>query len=100
MIRNDANLDTLLTDIRSFVRERWHPLEDEIERLKEIPESIVLELRSKGYFGWSIPEKYGGLGLTAGFSSSARSKPDVFAVSLSGLAFSNQAGLFALERWQ
>ncbi len=65
MIRTDANLDTLLTDIRSFVRERWHPLEDEIERLKEIPESIVLELRSKGYFGWSIPEKYGGLGLTA-----------------------------------
>jgi acyl-CoA dehydrogenase len=54
-----------LTDIRSFVRERWHPLEDEIKRLKEIPESIVLELRRKGYFGWSIPEKYGGLGLTA-----------------------------------
>ena len=54
-----------MTDIRSFVRERWHPLEDEIKRLKEIPESIVLELRRKGYFGWSIPEKYGGLGLTA-----------------------------------
>ncbi|MEY3217394.1 MAG: hypothetical protein RLZZ280_1771, partial [Pseudomonadota bacterium] len=27
MIRNDANLDTLLNDIRAFVRDRWHPLE-------------------------------------------------------------------------
>ncbi|MFN6407434.1 MAG: acyl-CoA dehydrogenase family protein [Limnohabitans sp.] len=65
MIRNDANLDTLLNDIRAFVRDRWHPLEDDIERSQEIPESIVSELRRKGYFGWSIPETYGGLGLTA-----------------------------------
>ncbi|MFN5096245.1 MAG: acyl-CoA dehydrogenase family protein [Limnohabitans sp.] len=65
MIRNDANLDTLLNDIRAFVRDRWHPLEDDIERSQEIPESIVSELRRKSYFGWSIPETYGGLGLTA-----------------------------------
>ena len=65
MIRNDAKLDTLLADIRAFVRERWHPIEDEIERSEEIPESIVSELRTKGCFGWSIPESYGGLGLTA-----------------------------------
>ena len=65
MIRNDANLDTLLNDIRAFVRDRWHPLEDDIERSQEIPESIVSELRRKGYFGWRIPETYGGLGLTA-----------------------------------
>ena len=65
MIRNDAKLDALLEDIRSFVRDRWHPMEDEIERSEEVPESIVSELRTKGYFGWSIPESYGGLGLTA-----------------------------------
>lgn len=65
MIRNAPHLDALLTDIRSFVRERWHPIEDEVERAGEIPESIVDELRNKGYFGWSIPEAYGGLGLTA-----------------------------------
>ncbi|WP_374669060.1 acyl-CoA dehydrogenase family protein [Ramlibacter sp.] len=57
-------METLLADIRAFVRERWHPLEDRIDREGAIPEDVVDELRRKGYFGWSIPEAYGGLGLT------------------------------------
>lgn len=65
MIRHTAQLDILLSDIRSFVRERWHPVENEVDRTGEIPGHIVDELRRKGYFGWSIPEEYGGLGLTA-----------------------------------
>ncbi len=65
MIRDPARLDALLTDIRSFVRERWHPIEDAVDRSGEIPEPVVGELRRRGYFGWSIPEAYGGLGLTA-----------------------------------
>lgn len=58
-------LEVLLADIRAFVRERWHPVEGEIDRSGEIPHALVDELRRKGYFGWSIPEAYGGLGLTA-----------------------------------
>lgn len=65
MIRDPDRLDTLLADIRAFVRGRWHPLEDQVDRTGEIPEAVVDELRRKGYFGWSIPEAYGGLGLTA-----------------------------------
>ncbi|MCV0439394.1 MAG: acyl-CoA dehydrogenase family protein [Hydrogenophaga sp.] len=65
MIRDTHSLNALIADIRSFVRERWHPLEDQIDRTGEIPEELVDELRRKGYFGWSIPEAYGGLGLTA-----------------------------------
>jgi acyl-CoA dehydrogenase len=64
MIRDTARLDALLADIRSFVRERWHPIEDEVERGDAVPPALVDELRRKGYFGWSIPEAYGGLGLT------------------------------------
>jgi acyl-CoA dehydrogenase len=64
MIRNPDSLQNLLSDVRQFVREVWHPLEDDIDRSDEIPESLVDELRRKGYFGWSIPEAYGGLGLT------------------------------------
>jgi acyl-CoA dehydrogenase len=64
MIRDPAQLDALLADIRAFVRERWHPLEDRVEREGAIPEDVVDELRRKGYFGWSIPQAYGGLGLT------------------------------------
>lgn len=65
MIRQPAQLDALLADTRAFVRERWHPLEDEIDLAGEIPPAVVDELRARGFFGWSIPEAYGGRGLTA-----------------------------------
>ena len=65
MIREPEQLQTLLTDIRAFVRERWHPIEAEVERADAVPAAMVDELRRKGYFGWSIPQAYGGLGLTA-----------------------------------
>jgi acyl-CoA dehydrogenase len=64
MIRDKTQLDALIADIRGFVRDRWHPMEDEVDRLGEVPEGLVQELRRKGYFGWSIPQAYGGLGLT------------------------------------
>lgn len=64
MIREPLQLQALIADIRAFTRERWHPLEDQIDRTGLVPESVVDELRRKGYFGWSIPEAYGGLGLT------------------------------------
>jgi len=57
------HIETLLTDIRTFVRERWHPIEEQVERADDVPAAIVDELRRKGYFGWSIPQAYGGLGL-------------------------------------
>ncbi|HVZ45929.1 MAG TPA: acyl-CoA dehydrogenase family protein [Ramlibacter sp.] len=65
MIRDTARLNALLDDIRAFVRDRWHPIEDQVDRAGEIPQAVVDELRRKGYFGWSIPEAYGGLGLTS-----------------------------------
>ncbi|HTH78728.1 MAG TPA: acyl-CoA dehydrogenase family protein [Ramlibacter sp.] len=64
MIRDPARLQLLVADIRAFVRDRWHPVEDDVERADEVPPAVVDELRRKGYFGWSIPEAYGGLGLT------------------------------------
>ena len=64
MIRDTARLEALIADIRAFVRERWHPLEDRVSRENDIPPDVVDELRRKGWFGWSIPEAYGGLGLT------------------------------------
>jgi acyl-CoA dehydrogenase len=64
MIRDAQRLEALLADIRAFVREQWHPIEDEVDRTGAIPQAMVDVLRRKGYFGWSIPEAYGGLGLT------------------------------------
>jgi acyl-CoA dehydrogenase len=64
MIRDPQKLQELLTHVRHFVRERWHPIENEVAQRDEVPEDVVNDLRQQGFFGWSIPEAYGGLGLT------------------------------------
>jgi acyl-CoA dehydrogenase len=64
MIRHPEQLQALLAEVRTFVRERWHPLENKVEQLDHVPDDIVNELRQRGFFGWSIPEAYGGLGLS------------------------------------
>ncbi|MFY8183598.1 MAG: acyl-CoA dehydrogenase family protein [Polynucleobacter sp.] len=64
MIPNPEQLDALLADVRAFVRDCWHPIENKIELLDEVPADIVKELQQRGFFGWSIPQAYGGLELS------------------------------------
>jgi acyl-CoA dehydrogenase len=64
MIRDPDRLDDLLATIRRFVAERWRPEEARVEALDTVPDELVDELRRLGFFGWSIPEAYGGLGLS------------------------------------
>ncbi len=56
--------DTLIVQVRRFVRERLRPLEAEVEAADAIPDAIVAEMQALGLFGLSIAEQYGGLGLT------------------------------------
>lgn len=56
--------DLLLGTVRRFVEERLIPNEDRVEREEAIPAEIVKEMKELGLFGISIPEEYGGLGLT------------------------------------
>jgi acyl-CoA dehydrogenase len=60
------SFDLLLSTVRRFVRERLRPLEERVDREDEVPAEIVAEMREMGLFGLSIPEEYGGLGLTMG----------------------------------
>lgn len=64
MIRDRAQLNALLDDVRHWVREVAIPNEDRVERLDAVPEDLVNDMRGRGFFGWSIPEEYGGAGLT------------------------------------
>ncbi len=64
MIRDAARQDRLLAEIRGFVREVAIPNEDRVEREDRIPGEIVAAMRGLGSYGWSIPEEYGGAGLT------------------------------------
>ncbi|HEY0129789.1 MAG TPA: acyl-CoA dehydrogenase family protein [Allosphingosinicella sp.] len=58
------SFELLLSTVRRFVRERLRPLEERVDREDEVPPQIVAEMREMGLFGLSIPEEYGGLGLT------------------------------------
>lgn len=64
MIRNPETFSAFLADIRHFVRTECQPMEDQVDRTDEIPEVLVERMRNKGLFGHSIPEAYGGAGLT------------------------------------
>ncbi|WP_418320126.1 acyl-CoA dehydrogenase family protein [Piscinibacter sakaiensis] len=64
MIRDEKRLQALLTQMRQWVRERAIPAEDQVAERDEVPAELVQEMRELGLFGWSIPEAYGGAGLT------------------------------------
>src|SRR5436190_242147 len=57
-------LQSLLDTVSRFVREELVPLEAEVAEKDEVPERVVEQMRQMGLFGMSIPEQYGGLGLT------------------------------------
>lgn len=64
MIRDPAAMDALVAQLRAFVRDECIPLEADIDRSGVIPSSMVERMRALGLFGHSIPEAYGGAGLT------------------------------------
>lgn len=64
MIRDQLTLNALLDSVSRFVRERLVPAERIVAETDEIPTDIVAEMKALGLFGLSIPEPYGGLGLT------------------------------------
>ena len=56
--------DQLIETIRRFVAERLRPLEAQVAENDEIPDDLIEEMKALGLFGLSIPEEYGGLGLS------------------------------------
>jgi acyl-CoA dehydrogenase len=59
-----ADLDAILSSVRTFVRERVMPREDEIEDTDAFPADLRDQAAAMGLFGFAIPEEHGGLGLT------------------------------------
>ncbi len=51
-------------ELERYVAERLIPAEDQVEEIDDIPADIVSEFKAMGLFGLSIPQEYGGLGLT------------------------------------
>ncbi len=64
MIRDPEGFDGALDSLRRYVRERLIPREAEVERLDAVPDDLVADMARMGLFGYSIPEEYGGAGMT------------------------------------
>ena len=64
MIRDQETLNQLVDLVDRFVRERLLPRENELAESGVLPEDILAEMKELGLFGLTIPEEYGGLGLT------------------------------------
>jgi len=64
MIRDADTLSALTDTVARFVRERLIPNEALVADTDTIPADLVAEMKALGLFGLSIPEEYGGLGLT------------------------------------
>ncbi len=58
------DFEDVLASVRRFVREEVMPREDDIEAADEIPVGLRRQARDMGLFGYALPEKYGGLGLS------------------------------------
>ncbi|QXJ38255.1 Acyl-CoA dehydrogenase [Parageobacillus caldoxylosilyticus] len=57
-------IEFLKENVRKFVKEVVDPVAMEIEENDQIPEHIIEKSKEMGLFGLSIPEEYGGLGLS------------------------------------
>jgi len=64
MSLDQETLEQLIDGVRRFVRERLLPLESQVDEEDHIPEDLIQEMADLGLFGISIPEEFGGLGLT------------------------------------
>jgi len=64
MIKDQETLNVLVDTVSRYVKERLMPHEDLVAETDQIPADLVQEMKDLGLFGLSIPEEYGGLGLT------------------------------------
>ncbi len=56
--------DRFMGNVRRFVRERLRPQERRLEEEDGVPADILDQMREMGFFATSLPEEYGGLGLS------------------------------------
>ena len=64
MIRDEETIQALVATVERFVTDRLRPLEAQVSETDQIPPDVVQDMREMGLFGLTIPEEYGGLGLT------------------------------------
>ncbi len=84
----DQETFSLLKDsVQRFIRERLVPAENAVEENDEVPADVVEDMKELGLFGLSIPEEFGGIGL-----SMAQECEVAFELGQTALAFRSVVG--------
>jgi acyl-CoA dehydrogenase len=87
MALDQETFQLLKDSVQRFVRERLVPAENHLEEHDEVPTDIVADMKELGLFGISIPEEYGGVGL-----SMAQECEVAYELGQTALAFRSVAG--------
>lgn len=64
MALDPESFDILLPTLQRFIQERLMPAENYLEEHDDVPADIVQDMKEMGLFGLSIPEEFGGIGLS------------------------------------
>jgi acyl-CoA dehydrogenase len=64
MALDTESFDILLPTIQRFVLERLVPAENYLEEHDDVPKDIIDDMKEMGLFGLTVPEEYGGIGLS------------------------------------
>jgi acyl-CoA dehydrogenase len=82
------SVNLLLDAVRRYVREKLVPLEAEVAESECVPESVLADFRQMGLYGLTVPERYGGLGLSA-----AQEVEAVIELTWASVAFRSAVGI-------
>ena len=64
MSLDQETFSLLKSSVQRFILERLVPAENEVEELDAVPDDIIDDMKELGLFGLSIPEEFGGIGLS------------------------------------
>ena len=64
MALDTESFDILLPTIQRFVLERLVPAENYLEEHDEVPADTIEDMKEMGLFGLTVPEEFGGIGLS------------------------------------
>jgi acyl-CoA dehydrogenase len=64
MALDNESFDILLSTVQRFVRERLVPAENHLEEHDEVSPELVDAMKEMGLFGLTVPEEFGGIGLS------------------------------------
>ena len=64
MSLDTESFELLLVAVQRFVRERLVPAENLLEETDDVPADIIEDMKAMGLFGLTVPEEFGGIGLS------------------------------------